>query len=108
MEPSGESANLVYGLGSDPAQVLCQTLRLVDRAGIVERTQADQKRRHQLTRFIVQFARNPAPLLFLRLKHTFEQQPMRRLRLFQSGDLHTSSVSLLALSDVAPHGGRTN
>jgi hypothetical protein len=108
MESPGESADLVYCLDGDSAQAMCLSLRLVDRVGIVEGTQADQKRRHQLTRFIVQFPRNPAPLLLLRLKHTFEQQPMRRLSLFQSGNLQTSGLSLLALGDVATDDGHSN
>ena len=87
VESTGESADLVYRLDDDPAQALRLSLRFVDRVGVVERTQANQDRRHQLTRFVVQLARNPAPLLFLRLKHPFEQQPMRRLRLLQSGNL---------------------
>src|ERR1700730_18782122 len=108
MESPGEPADLAYALGGNTAEALCLSFRLVDRLGICERTEADQQRRHQLTRFIVQFARNPAPLLFLRLKHTFEQQSMRRLRLFQSSNVRTSGFSLPALSDVARHGGRAN
>ena len=92
MESPGESADLVERLDDDRAQALCLSLRFVDRVGVVERTQADQERRHQLTRFVVQLARNPAPLLFLRLEHPFEQQPMRRLRLLQSGNLRTSRL----------------
>src|ERR1700730_12090028 len=104
MESPGEPADLAYALGGNTAEALCLSFRLVDRLGIVERTQADQQRRHQLTRFIVQFARNPAPLLLLRLKHTFEQQSIRSFSGFQPSMVRTSAFSLPALSDVARHG----
>jgi hypothetical protein len=59
-----------------------------------------------LARFVVQLARNPAPFLLLRLKHPFGQQPMRRLRLLQLGNLLLRGFRLLALSDVSGNGGR--
>ena len=87
MKSTDKSADLVYGLDGDPAQALCLRLCLVDGSGILERAEANQKGRYQLTGFVVQFASNPAAFLFLRLEHTLEKErpPLTFSRRFSNG-----------------------
>src|SRR5688572_26651847 len=108
MKSTDKSTDLVYGLDGDPAQALCLRLCLLDGSGILERAEANQQRRHQLTGFVVQLASNPAAFLFLRLKHTLEQKPTRRLRLLQSANFQMGRLCPLALADVATDDGNSD
>src|SRR5262245_34504960 len=70
-------------------------------SGILQSTQANQERRQQLTRFVVQFASNPAPFLLLSRKHALQEKPVHGGGPF---DLRR----LFALGDITRDGGSAN
>lgn len=75
MKPAGQPADFVDRLGCDLAQPLSLRLDSSQLPCVFKAPQANKKRRQQLSGFVMQFARNPAPFFFLRGKRAFQQEP---------------------------------
>src|SRR5689334_18584788 len=101
VETAGNPTDLIESLGSDFPEPKSMGLYICQVSRIVQGTQTDQKRGQQLAGFVMQFSRNAAPFLLLSRKHALQEKLAHRLCLFDF-------CGLLALGDVARHGGSTN
>src|SRR5579864_1141962 len=65
MKSAGKPADFVDSLCRDFSQPMSLRFGICYVSGVLQSTQAYQKRRQQLASFVMQFARNPAPFLLL-------------------------------------------
>jgi hypothetical protein len=98
VKPAGDPTDLIDGLASDFPQPISLRLNIGQVSSVFQSTQADQERGQQLAGFIVQFTRNPAPFLFLRRKHVFEEESTRRF-----GLLDFLGLLALLLTEISYH-----